>query len=129
MIMLTRIKKRYDIEITQENGLHTRTFELDKNIVKVYGLLLESNRDDFLYYRGTCKIELNRQEIFPEGYAAKLLLSGINVSPNDRYYDLGCLEPGNGQIRVEYKDNPHILLTYENYRVSLYLDCEITELV
>ncbi|TXJ28241.1 MAG: hypothetical protein E6Q24_05525 [Chitinophagaceae bacterium] len=126
--MITRVKKRYDIEITQENAVHSKTFELDKNIIKVHGLLLESDRDDFLFYRGFCKIEINRQEIFPEGYAAKLLLSGVNVSPNDRYYKLGGLEPGNGQVRVEFKDNAHILLAFANYRVSLYLDCEITEL-
>ncbi|NCT73979.1 MAG: hypothetical protein GXC78_05570 [Chitinophagaceae bacterium] len=127
--MLTRIKKRYDIEITQPDSVHAKTFELDKNIVKVHGLLLESNRDDFLYYRGTCKIEINRQEIFPEGYAAKLLMSGVNVSPNERYYDLCGLEPGNGQVRVEYKDNTHVQLLFAGYRVSLYLDCETTELL
>lgn len=125
--MITRVKKRYDIEITQEDQLHSKTFELDKNIIKVHGLLLESNRDDLLFYRGFCKIEINRQEIFPEGYAAKLLMSGINVSPNDRYYELCALEPGNGQVRLEYKDSYHMLSSYENYRVSLYLDCEINE--
>ena len=127
--MITRVKKRYDMEITQENGNHAKTFELDKNIVKVHGLLLESNRDDYLFYRGFCKIELNRQEIFPEGYAAKLLMSGINVSPNDRYYRLDGLEPGNGQLKMEYFDHEHVLLGFETYRVSLYLDCEITETV
>jgi hypothetical protein len=128
MTMITRIKKRYDIEITNENQLHSKTFELDKNIVKVHGLLLESSRDDQLYYRGTCKIELNRAEIFPEGYACKLLMSGINVSPNDRYYELGGLEPGNGKVQVSYKDNENLMLPFADYRVSLYLDCEITEL-
>lgn len=125
--MITRVKKRYDLEITEENAVHAKTFELDKNIIKVHGLLLESDRDDFLFYRGFCKIEINRQEIFPEGYAAKLLMSGINVSPNERYYELCGLEPGNGQVRVEYKDNTHLLVAFANYRVSLYLDCEITE--
>lgn len=125
--MIIRVKKRYDLEITQENTVHAKTFELDKNIVKVHGLLLESNRDDLLFYRGFCKIEINRQEIFPEDYAAKLLMSGINVSPNDRYYKLGGLEPGNGQVRVEYKDNTHVQLSFASYRVSLYLDCEISE--
>lgn len=125
--MITRIKKRYDLEIITENGLHTKTFELDKNIIKVHGLLLESDRDDLLFYRAACKIELNREEIFPEGYAAKLLMTGVNVSPNDRYYRLGGLEPGNFQVRLEVKDNPHALtaFAFAYYRVSLYLDCEI----
>jgi len=126
MNMITRIKKIYNLEITSENGLHTKTFDLDKNIVKVHGLLLESNRDDLLFYRAACKIELNREEIFPEGYAGKLLMTGVNVSPNDRYYKLEGMEPGNGQLRLEIKDNAHTLMVFSTYRVSLYLDCEIT---
>jgi hypothetical protein len=125
--MNTRVKKRYDLEITEQNAVHSKTFELDKNIVKVHGLLLESDRDDQLYYRGTCKIELNRAEIFPEGYACKLLMSGINVSPNERYYELGGLEPGNGNIQVSYKDNANMAVNFQDYRVSLYLDCEIND--
>ncbi len=124
--MITRVKRRYDIQITSENGLHTKTFELDKTIIKVHGLLLESNRDDLLFYRTTCKIELNREEIFPEGYAGKLLMTGVNVSPNDRYYTLGGLEPGNGTVRLECKDNTHPLIAFTAFRISLYLDCEIT---
>ena len=125
--MITRVKKRYDLEVNEENAVHSKTFELDKNIVKVHGLLLESGRDDQLYYRGTCKIELNRAEIFPEGYACKLLMSGINVSPNERYYELGGLEPGNGKVQVTFKDNESATVSFESYRVSLYLDCEINE--
>lgn len=125
--MITQIKKRYDIEITAGNALHAKTFELDKNIIKVHGLLLESDRDDLLYYRGFCKIEINRQEIFPEGYAAKLLMTGINVSPNHRYYDLGGIDPGNGNVRIDFKDSDNVVAEFSNYRVSLYLDCEITE--
>lgn len=125
--MTTRIKKRYDIEITEEGGLHSKTFELDKTITKVHGLLLESSRDDLLYYRGTGKIEVNRREIFPEGYACKLLMTGINVSPNHRYFELGGIEPGNGNVRMEYKDNLSTIVNFIPYRISLYLDCEINE--
>ncbi len=127
--MQKRIKKRFDIHVTEQNALHQKTFELDKNIIKVHSLLLESDRDDLLYYRGFCKIEINRQEIFPEGYAAKLLMTGINVSPNHRYYDLGGIEPGNGNVKIDYKDSDTVVAEFADYRVSLYLECEINETI
>jgi hypothetical protein len=125
--MPKRIKKRYDINVIEQNTVHAKSFDLDKTITKVHGLLFESDRDDLLFYRGTCKVEINRQEIFPEGYATKLLMTGINVSPNDRYYQLGGLEPGNGNVKVDYKDNNNLVIDFANYRVSIYLDCEINE--
>ena len=75
------------------------------------------------------KIEINKQEIFPELYESKLLMSGINVSPNERYYILGGLAPGNGKVSMEYKDNNHVSTAFAAYRVSLYLECEIDETI
>jgi hypothetical protein len=123
--MSKRVKKRYDIDITAANAIHTKTFELDKTVEKVYGLLFTSDRDDLMYYRGSGKVEINSDEIFPEGYESKLLMSGLNVSPNDRYYNLGGVPPGNFKVKVEYKDTPDARLQFVPYRVSVYLDVEI----
>jgi hypothetical protein len=125
--MTKRIKKRFDIAVAEQSIVHSKTFELDKNIIAVHGILLTSDRDDLLYYRGSNKIELNRQEIFPEGYESKLLMTGLNVSPNDRFYNLGGIAPGNGKLKIDYMDNPDERLVYAAYRVSVYLECEITE--
>ncbi len=125
--MPKRIKKRFDIEITEDNTVHSKTFELDKNITLVHGILFTSDRDDLLYYRGSNKIEINRQEIFPEGYETKLLMTGLNVSPNDRFYNLGGIPPGNGKLKVDFKDNTEERLGFSYYRVSIYLDCEISD--
>lgn len=122
-----RIKKRFDIDVTESSGVNSKTFELDKNITAIHGILFTSDRDDLLYYRGTNKVEINRQEIFPEGYETKLLMTGLNVSPNDRFYALGGIAPGNGKLKVEYKDNNEERLGFSLYRVSVYLDCEINE--
>ena len=35
--------------------VYTKTFELDKNIATVTGLLFTSDKDDLLYYRGSQK--------------------------------------------------------------------------
>jgi hypothetical protein len=122
-----RIKKRYDIDVTTQNAVTSKTFELDKNVEKVHGVLFTSDRDDLLYYRGSGKVELNSDEIFPEGYETKLLMSGLNVSPNERYYNLGGVAPGNFKLKVEYKDTPDSRLAFAAYRVSIYLDVEVKE--
>jgi hypothetical protein len=120
-----RIKKRFDIDITAENAVTSKTFELDKTVEKISGLLFSSNRDDLLYYRGTAKVEINSDEIFPEDYECKLLMSGLNVSPNDRFYNLGGIPPGNFKVKVDYKDTLDARLAFTAYRVSVYLDLEI----
>jgi hypothetical protein len=123
--MAKRIKKRYDIEVTTAGVIHSKTFELDKNVTVVHGILFASDRDDLMYYRGSAKFEINSDEIFPEGYESKLLMSGLNVSPNDRFYNMGGIPPGNFKIKVEYKDTADARLQFVAYRVSLYLDVEI----
>lgn len=125
--MSKRVKKRYDIDVTAANAIHTKTFELDKTVEKVHGLLFSSDRDDLMYYRGSGKIEINSDEIFPEGYETKLLMSGLNVSPNERYYNLGGVLPGNFKVKVEYKDTADARLQFAPYRVSIYLDVEIKD--
>jgi hypothetical protein len=125
--MPKRVKKRYDIDITAANVIHSKTFELDKTVQKVHGILFASDRDDLMYYRGSGKVEINSDEIFPEGYESKLLMSGLNVSPNDRFYNLGGVPPGNFKVKVEYKDTADARLAFAAYRVSIYLDVEIKD--
>src|SRR5688572_12893780 len=110
--MPKRIKKRFDIEVPDASNVYSKTFDLDKNITSIHGILFTSNRDDLLYYRGSNKIEINRQEIFPEGYETKLLMTGLNVSPNDRFYNLGGILPGNGKLKIDYKDIPDERLVF-----------------
>jgi hypothetical protein len=125
--MSKRVKKRYDIDVTAANAIHSKTFELDKTVEKVHGLLFSSDRDDLMYYRGSGKVEINSDEIFPEGYETKLLMSGLNVSPNERYYNLGGVLPGNFKVKVEYKDTADARLQFVPYRVSIYMDVEIKD--
>jgi hypothetical protein len=125
--MLEATKKRFDIKILVANSSVSDTFELDKNIVKVHGILVTSDKDDLLYYRGEQKIEINKKEIFPENYESKLLMSGINVEPKSRYYPLGGVAPGNFLVKISYKDLDDGRTVFTPYRVSLYLDCEMED--
>ena len=122
--MLKPVKKRFDIQVTEANKTVSKTFELDKNIKTVKGMLITSDKDDLLYFRGTQKVEINKEELFPENYESKLLMSGINVPPKGRYYDLGGINPGSGIVKIEFKDSDDGRTPFETYRVSLYLDCE-----
>ncbi|HYD23024.1 MAG TPA: hypothetical protein VEB40_16185, partial [Flavipsychrobacter sp.] len=65
------IKKRFDIQVTEADKVFSGSFELDKDISFIRGILLTSNKDDLMYYRGSQKIEINKQEIVPEGYESK----------------------------------------------------------
>jgi hypothetical protein len=122
-IMAKQARKRFDITIDAANQTYSKTFELDKTIVAVKGVLLTADRDEQLYFRGSQKIEINKEEFFPEGYESKLLMSGINVPPNGRYCLIGDVPPGNGIVKVDYKDADDGRTVFAAYRVSLYLDC------
>src|SRR5436190_21527929 len=123
--MSKRVKKRFDLQIANAGVITSQTFELDKTVEKIHGLLFASDRDDLMYYRGSARIEMNSDEIFPEGYETKLLMSGLNVSPNDRFYNLEGIPPGNFKVKVDYKDTADARLAFAAYRVSVYLDVEI----
>ena len=118
------IKKRFDLQVDVANATITKTFELDKTIVFVKGVAITSDKDDLLFYRGAQKIEINKEEIFPEGYESKLLMTGINVNPNQRFYEVGKLPPGNGKVVVNFKDSDDGRSVFTPYRVTLYLTCE-----
>jgi hypothetical protein len=120
------MKKRFDLSVTEANRTFSKTFELDKHIVYIKGILLSSDKDDLMYYRGSQKIEVDKQEVFPENYESKLLQSGINVAPNQRYYDLGNMPAGAGSIKLEYRDSNDSRAAFVPYRVSLYMDCITT---
>ncbi len=85
--MINGVRKRFDLQVTVENGAVSQTFELEKSIVAIKGLLVGSNMDDMLYFRGSQRIEINREEIFPSGYESKgqvTCMSGINCPPNKK---------------------------------------------
>ena len=124
--MKTRIKKRFDILVTEANKSYNQDFELDKTITSVIGIAISSDKDDLLYFRGSQKVEVNKEELFPAGYESKLLMAGVNVSPNGKYYQLDHVNPGNGIVKMVYEDADDGRTSFSPYRVSLYLDC-ITE--
>jgi hypothetical protein len=125
--MLKPVRKRYDIQVTAANSIVSKSFELDKNIKGVRGVMVTSDKDDLLYYRGSQRIEINKEEYFPDNYESKLLMTGLNVPPKNRFYDLGNVKPGNGTVKVVFTDSDDGRTRFEPYRVSLYIDAEMED--
>lgn len=121
------VLKRYDLQVTVERGKVQATFNLDKDIKFINGLLMSTDREDLMYYRGSQKIEINGKEIFPEGYESKLLMSGLNITPKQRFYDMGELPTGNGIIKLSFQDNDSLVAGFGPYRASLYLLGELDQ--
>jgi hypothetical protein len=120
------LEKRFEgISITAEGQIVKEKFELDKTVRIIKGIKFTSDREDLLFYRGVQRIVINGKERYEDNYESKNLQSSINVDVNKRYKDMRDLEPGNGVIEIDYKDNPHPLAAFTPYKVSLYVEYEI----
>lgn len=113
--------KRFDFDVTASDESVSKDFELEKDVVAITGLLLTADTDELLYYRGTQRIMLNGVELFPEHYESKLLMSGLGVAPNNRYYSIGRIPTINGKLKVEFKDRDNPNAPFSAYRVSVYV--------
>lgn len=118
--------KRFDF-FPANGSNQSYEFEVDKTAEFVTAVVLTSDRDDRLFYRGSCKIEIGGVEYLPENFEAKLLMCGINVAPNSRVYQLGNVPVGNGKVKITYKDTNHPDAPFVAYRVSLYVHTLLKE--
>jgi hypothetical protein len=120
------VDKVFSFVVDTEGTPYSKKFDLDKNVKLVHGILLSSDIPQMLFYRGSQRIEINGDELFPEGYESKILMSGIAVAPDQKFRSLGNgVVTGNGEVKMQYKDtaNPHAAFT--TYRVILVLQCEM----
>ncbi|MBT1699478.1 hypothetical protein KK083_21450 [Fulvivirgaceae bacterium PWU4] len=104
----------------------SKKFDLDKNVKVVHGILLSSDRPNLLFYRGSQRIEISGDEIFPEDYESKILMSGISVPPDNKFRKLGNgVVAGNGEVKIQYKDTHNPNAPFTPYRVIITLQCEM----
>lgn len=123
------IYKWFTIDVTVADKTYTVSYELDKTIAHITGIALDSNREKLLYARGTQKIEINRQEIVPEGFLSKRLYHLPSTEAHKRFLRRGGKIPvGNGIIKVEYKDTNDALAPFEPYKVIVTLDCLLKDI-
>ncbi len=121
------IRKRFDVDVTEAGKTVSKKFELDKTVKTITGLVVTSDREDLMFFRGEQKIDINGKEIFSEDYESKLLMTSLNVAINSKYMDMKNLDPGNGIINVSYTDHNHALAAFVPYRMTLYIQCEVED--
>ncbi|HVD99533.1 MAG TPA: hypothetical protein VNB90_15095 [Cytophagaceae bacterium] len=120
------VYKTFSFLVDTPGTSYNKKFELDKNIKVVSAIMLSSNKPNQLFFRGSQKLEINGEELYPEDYESRLLMSGISVPPNERYVDMGdAVLAGNGEIKIVYKDTDNTLAPFDAYQVILNLKCDI----
>lgn len=117
------IRKTFTFQVTEANKPYTPVkWELPKKTAYVKGLQLTSDFPNKLYYRGSQRIEIGGDELFPEGFDSKILISSISVAPRERFFDLGEVQPGDLSVKVRYQDKDHERAVLGNgYQVSVVL--------
>jgi len=119
------LKERFDLIIDTPSAVKKAEWELDKNADKLFGIMVTSDNETHLYYRGSQKIQINDQELFPEDFESKLLMSGLGVAPNNRVVRIGYVNTGNNKVEVWFKDTPHPSAPFAAYRVTFYFFSQV----
>ena len=108
------------MDVTEAEAVIKKQFELDKNARFLLGVVVTSDRDDLMYYRGSQKILINDRELFPDGYHSKLLMAGLNVAPDERMVTVGGVPTGNGKLDLWFTDVEHSEVPFTPYKVTIY---------
>jgi hypothetical protein len=120
------VDKVYSFTVDAQNAPFNKTFDLDKNVKLVRGIILSSDKPNMLFYRGSQRIEISGDEIFPEDFESKLLMSGMAVCPDQKYRTLGSgVVAGNGEVKILYKDTQNPNASFTIYKVIITLQCEM----
>lgn len=120
------VDKIYTFLVEAEGHPVNKKFDLDKNVKIVHGIMLSSDRPNLLFYRGSQRIELSGEELYPEDFESKMFMSGMAVAPDHKYRSLGNgVVSGNGELRIQYKDTQNPNAPFAPYKVGISLLCEM----
>lgn len=122
--MIKFFSKDFDVQITTAGQTVRKTVELDKSVKHITHYTILSNREDLAYYRGSFRLEINKDEIVPENYSTKKVMCWASVSANDRLKSIGKRSTGNGLIHFEYTDKDDGLTNFQPYTVTLSVEGE-----
>ena len=116
-------RKLFTFRVDEEEKSYSPTkWELPKKTKFVKGIQLTSDYPDNLYYRGSQRIEIGGEEIFPEGFESRILMSSLSVAPRERFFNLGQVLPGDLSVKIRYRDTPHDRTRIDDgYQVSVIL--------
>jgi hypothetical protein len=120
------VDKIFSFQVDAAGVPVSKKFDLDKNVKLVHGILLSSDKPNLLFYRGSQRIEISGDEIFPEDFESKILMSGLGVPPDQKYRSLGNgVVSGNGEVKVLYKDTENPNAAFASYKVIIVIQCEM----
>lgn len=120
------VDKIYTFLVDAEGQPVNKKFDLDKNVKVVHGIVMSSDRPNLLFYRGSQRVELSGDELYPEDYESKMFMSGMAVAPDDKYKSLGNgVVAGNGELKIQFKDSYNPNAPFEAYKVIITLLCEM----
>ena len=122
--MISTSYEEFSLQVNAANQIFSESFELDKSVVAIKGLKIDSSRNDLAYYRGMQRMEISKKEIFPDNYLTQRLMVGISVGMNERYKDLKSPNLGNRIIKVDYKDSDAFGTAFAPYTVYFSFECE-----
>ena len=124
------IVERFESDIVHDLATVKLEFELAKNVDRVLAIQFTSDQDTMIFHRGSISMALNGGEVFAEGWQVKKLMAGLNVSPNDRMYNIqedAGVERGNGKINITYTDSPSSVQAHSDYRFQVYVKSTVKE--
>ncbi len=116
-------EKPFSFIVSSSGEVVTKQFSLDKNVVKVLALAISADYPQLLFYRGTQKIEINGEELYEEAHESKMLMRGL-VEKKFTDFAEGVF-PGNGEVKILYRDTPNTNAAFVPYKVTLYLKIEL----
>ena len=122
--MIKFFSRDFDVQISAAGQTFRKTFELDKSVKVITHYTILSNREDLAYYRGSFRLEINKDEIAPDGYSAKKVMCWGSVPADQKLKYIGRRETGNGQIDFEFTDKNDGLTTFQPYTVTLSVEGE-----
>ena len=124
--MKDTVDKVFSFLVDTEGQPVSKKFDLDKNVKLVRGMMMSSDRPNLLFYRGSQRIELSGEELYPEDFESKMFMSGMAVAPDNKYKSLGDgVVAGNGELKIQYKDTLNPNAPFEVYKVIIILLCEM----
>lgn len=119
--VVVRVK---EIKVTNDNQSYTAKLELDNDVEEVLGLAISSDQPSLPYWRGSFdRFQISGTEALEEkeGFEAKMVMSGNNVAPDNRYYSFNPpMSAGDRSLSVRYNDKNNSNAAFTPYSVYLY---------
>ncbi|WP_010182638.1 hypothetical protein [Aquimarina agarilytica] len=98
----------FQLNIDKSEGIITSNgWEFPKQTKAIKGIQLSSDYPNKLYHRGSQRIEIGGDEIFPDQFQSSLLMSSLAVAPKERFFDLGEVAPNDLSVKIRYQDENH----------------------